>query len=276
MCRDAEMTARDYVQLVMLGVNSVTDISVTQTLLRQAAQAVRRFAAPSWRDAGLTLMADSLHDLTHGAEPGSDAQLAYLQAFAGVATSDRHLALLAGLLDGSAMFEGLTVDTELRWTLLQRLVSRDRAGHAEIDAELARDATDAGERHSATCRAAIPDPEAKRATWEEIVSGKLPNATFRAALSGFVDPDQRSLIEPFRDRYFDVVGDIWRDWSSSMAQWFVSVAYNVCPISQETISITDDYIARTQPPAALRRLLVEGRDDVARALRCQERDRRAT
>jgi aminopeptidase N len=275
MCRDAEMAARDYVRLVMLGVNSVTDISVTQTLLRQTAQAVRRFADPSWRDAGLTLMADSLHDLTRGAEPGSDAQLAYLQAFAGVATSDGHLALLAGLLDGSAMFEGLTVDTELRWTLLQRLVSRGRAGHAEIDAELARDATDAGERHAATCRAAIPDPEAKRATWEEIVSGKLPNATFRAALSGFVDPDQRSLIEPFRDRYFAVVGDIWRDWSSSMAQWFVSVAYNVCPISQETIAITDDYIARTQPPAALHRLLVEGRDDVARALRCQERDRRA-
>jgi aminopeptidase N len=276
MCRDAEMAARDYVRLVLLGVNSVADISVTQTLLRQAAQAVRRFAEPSWRDQGLALMAGSLHDLTRGAEPGSDAQLAYLQAFAGVATSDGHLALLAGLLDGSVMFEGLAVDTELRWTLLRRLVSRGRAGQAEIDAELARDPTDAGERHAATCRAAIPDPGAKNAAWEEIVGGKLPNAVFRATLSGFVDPDQRSLIEPFRDRYFDVVGDIWREWSSSMAQWFVSVAYSVCPISQETIAITDDYIARTQPPAALRRLLVEGRDDVARALRCQERDRRAT
>ncbi|HYZ54448.1 MAG TPA: aminopeptidase N [Streptosporangiaceae bacterium] len=275
MCRDAEMAARDYVRLVLLGVDSVTDISMTQTLLRQAAQAVRRFAAPSWRDEGLALMAGALHDLTRGAEPGSDAQLAYLQAFAGVAISDSHLALLAGLLDGSAMFEGLTVDTELRWTLLQRLVSRGRAGHAEIDAELARDATDAGERHAATCRAAIPDPEAKRAAWEEIISGKLPNATFRAALSGFVSADQRSLTEPFRDRYFDVAGDIWRDWSSAMAQWFVSAAYSVCPISQETITITDDYIARTQPPAALHRLLVEGRDGVERALRCQERDRRA-
>ena len=36
MCRDAEMAARDYVQLVMLGVSSVADISVVQTLLRQA------------------------------------------------------------------------------------------------------------------------------------------------------------------------------------------------------------------------------------------------
>ncbi len=272
MCRDAEMAARDYVRLVMLGVDSVADISVAQTLLRQASQAVRRFAEPSWAVTGLALMADRLHELLIAAAPGSDAQLAYTQALAGITLSDRHLALLAGLLDGTVTFEGLTVDTDLRWTLLYRLVSRGCAGDAEIDAELARDATDAGERHAASCRAAIPDPEAKRAVWEEIISGKLPNATFRATLSGFADPDQRSLTEQFRDPYFAALADIWREWSSDMAQRFVAIGYTICPVSQETITITDEYIARTQPPAALRRLLVEGRDDVARALRCRDRD----
>ena len=130
MCRDAEMAARDYVRLVLLGVGSVTDISVTQTLLRQAAQAVRRFADPSWEPAGLELMADALHELLIAAAPGSDKQLAYVQALTGVAISDRHLTLLASLLDGTAMFEGLAVDTDLRWMLLHRLVSRGRAGFA--------------------------------------------------------------------------------------------------------------------------------------------------
>ena len=128
MCRDAEMAARDYVRLVLLGVGSVTDISVTQTLLRQAAQAVRRFADPSWDPAGLELMADALHKLLIAAAPGSDKQLAYVQALTGAAISDRHLTLLASLLDGTAMFEGLAVDTDLRWMLLHRLVSRGRAG----------------------------------------------------------------------------------------------------------------------------------------------------
>ena len=73
MCRDAEMAARDYVRLVMLGVGSVTDISVAQTLLRQAGQAVRRFADPAWREEGLEYMGDALHDLLIAAEPGSDA-----------------------------------------------------------------------------------------------------------------------------------------------------------------------------------------------------------
>ena len=272
MCRDAEMAARDYVRLVMLGFDSVTDISVTQTLLRQAAQAVRRFADPSWESAGLTLMADALHERLIAAAAGSDAQLAYAQALAGVAISDRHLTLLASLLDGTAMFEGLSIDTEFRWTLLHRLVSRGRAGFTEIKAELARDATDAGERHAASCRAAVPDAESKRAVWEEIIGGKLPNATFRATLSGFADPDQRSLTEQFRDQYFAVLADVWQEWSSDMAQRFVAIAYTICPVSAETIRRTDDYIAQAQPPAALRRLLIEGRDDVARALRCRDRD----
>jgi hypothetical protein len=55
----------------------------------------------------------------------------------------------------------------------------------------------------------------------------------------------------------------------------VSGVYTVCAVSPETVEATDAYIARAQPPAALRRLLIEGRDDVLRALRCQARDRQA-
>jgi aminopeptidase N len=275
MCRDGEMAARDYVRLVLSGVSSVADISVVQTLLRQAGQAARRFADPLWREAGLSLMASTLRDLLQTAPAGSDAQLAYVRAFAGVATSADDLALLSGLLDGSVQLDGLSVDTDLRWALLGRLVSRGAARTAEIDAELARDATDAGERNAATCRAAIPTAEAKREAWRTLISGQLTIAMFRAALAGFVDPDQPRLIEPYREDYFAVMGDIWREWSSAMAQDFVSGTYLVCPLSQETVTATDDYIAREDPPAALRRLLIEGRDDVLRALRCQARDRQA-
>jgi len=274
MCRDGEMAARDYVRLVLSGI-SVADISVVQTLLRQAGQAARRFADPEWQKTGLALMASALRDLLQTAPAGSDAQLAYVRAFAGVATSADDLALLARLLDGSVLLDGLSVDTDLRWALLGRLVSRGAAGTAEIDAELARDATDAGERHTATCRAAIPTAEAKREAWQTLISGELTIAMFRAALGGFVDPDQPQLIEPYRGDYFAVVGGVWREWSSAMAQDFVAGGYLVCPLSQETVAATDDYITREDPPAALRRLLIEGRDDVLRALRCQARDRQA-
>ena len=154
-------------------------------------------------------------------------------------------------------------------------MSRGTAGKDEIDAELARDATDAGERHAAACRAAIPTAEAKQEAWDTLTGGALTIAMFRAMLSGFVDPDQPALAEPYREKYFQVVGDVWRNWSSAMAQDFASGAYGVCAISRETVEMTDACIRDANPPAALRRLLTEGRDDVLRALRCQDRDRQA-
>ena len=273
MCRDAEMAARDYVQLVTAGVDHAEDISVVQTLLRQASSALRRFTDPAWRPGGINEAAGVLLGLAERAAPGSDRQLAYLQALASLATSRSDLALLSGLLDGSAYMDGLVVDTELRWRLLHRLVSRGHAGPAQIDAELRRDPTDAGERRAATCRAAIPEPEAKEAAWQAIISGTLPNATFRATLNGFNDPDQPELLAAYSERYFEVVGEVWQNWSSDMAQYFTSNAYPMTQISEHTVELTDAYIARTDPPAALHRLLLEDRDSLQRALRCQARDR---
>jgi aminopeptidase N len=273
MCRDGEMAARDYVRLVLGGVDSVLDIGVVQTLLRQAAQAARRFTDPAWREAGLALMASCLRSMLLSAAPGSDHQLAYARAFAGVATSAADLELLSGLLSGAVVVDGLVVDTDLRWMLLRRLVSRGAAGAAEIDAELSSDATDAGERHAATCRAAIPSAEGKRETWQTLIGGKLTIAMFRATLTGFIDPDQPELIEPYRSSYFGAVGEVWRDWSSAMAQDFVAGGYQLCAVDAGTVAVTDEYLSDAAPPAALRRLLIEGRDEVLRALRCQERDR---
>ena len=275
MCRDGEMAARDYVQLVMSGVSSVADVSVVQILLRLAGLAARKFADPAWRAAGLELMARSLRKLCESAPAGSDSQLAYVQAFSGTATSAHDLAFLAALLDGSAVLEGLSVDTDLRWSLLGRLVSRGMAGEAEIAAELARDGTDVGERNAASCRAAVPSADAKLAAWESLAGGELTLATFRAVRGGFTDVDQPELTGPYRERYFGMVGDAWRDWSSAMAQDFVSGLYASFDQSEETVAATDAYIASAEPPAALNRLLSEGRDDVVRALRCQERDRQA-
>ena len=275
MCRDAEMAARDYVGLVLSGVDQIGNIAVVQTVLRQAAAAARRLCDPAWRWTGLERIAGRLRDALQRAEPGSDHQLAFAQAFTGVAASTDDLALLAGLLDGSTEVEGLVVDTELRWHLLQRLVSRGVAEPARIDAELARDATDAGARHAAACRAAISDPAAKEEAWGRIVGGQLPNATFRATLNGFTDPDSHELLDPYVTRFFEVVGDIWREWGSDMAQYFAEHAFPSWKITPETIAAVDAYIGRTGPPPALRRLLAEGRNEVERALRCRQRDAQA-
>jgi aminopeptidase N len=274
MVRDGEMAARDYVRLVLGGVNSVRDISVVQTLLRQASLAARHYADPSWRSEGLAFIASSLRSLLAAAPAGSDDQLAYVRSFTAVATSPGDLEFLGGLLDGTVSLDGLAVDTDLRWALLRRLVSRGVRGEEAIDAELSRDATDAGERQAAACRAAIPTLTAKRETWETLTDGKLTIAMFRATIAGFADPDQPALVQLYRPEYFAALGEVWRDWSSAMAQDFVEYGYSIGAVDSSTIEATDAYLNRApEPPTALRRLLIEGRDEVARALRNQARDR---
>jgi aminopeptidase N len=276
MVRDGEMAARDYVRLVLGGVDSVRDISVVQTLIRQAILAARQYADPSWRAEGLARIASALRSLGTAAPAGSDHQLAYVRAFTAVATSPADLEFLAGLLDGTISLDGLAVDTDLRWTLLRRLVSRGVRGEDAIDAELSRDATDAGERQAAGCRAAVPTLTAKRETWETLTDGKLTIAMFRATIIGFADPDQPALVQPYRPEYFAALARVWAEWSSAMAQDFVEYGYLTGAVEEATIEATDAYLAdEPAPPAALRRLLIEGRDEVARALRNQSRDRAA-
>jgi aminopeptidase N len=275
MTRDAEMSTQDFQALVLAGAPSIAQISVLERVLAMAGQAARRYADPAWRPAAVAQLDEAVRGWLLTAEPGSDRQLAYAQALASLAISQASLDLLAGLLDGSACVDGLAVDTELRWQFLHRLVSRGTAGPEAVEAQLAADLTDAGERHAQTCLASIPTAEAKELAWTAITGGALPNATFRAALRGFADVDQDELLAPYAERFYAALADMWTDGASDMAQFFTKFGYPATVISQQAVDATTGYIDRTGAAPALARLLAEGRDDVARALRCRERSIRA-
>ncbi|WP_424528942.1 aminopeptidase N [Sphaerisporangium viridialbum] len=272
MVRDAELPARDYVSLVLSGVRSVRSASIVRTLLEQARVAARQHTDPAGRTSCLRALAGGLLELAEGAEPGGEAQLAYVQAFATIAGSAEHLAVVAGLLSGSSELPGLAVDTDLRWALLRRLVVNGRAGHAEIDAELVKDPTAGGRRSAAACRAAIGTAAGKAEAWERIVSGELSTAILGATLDGFREPDHAELLRPYVDRYFTVLESVAGRWPSEVTQAFARAAYPSRAVSQDTIARTDDYLASAEPPGWLRRLVLEGRDELARALRTQARD----
>ncbi len=272
MTRDAEMRARDFLALAASGAPAIKQVAVQERVLGQASMAVRRYGSPDWREEGLAEFDAALRAWLLAAAPGSDHQLAYAKALAGVAVTPASLDLLAGLLAGSASVDGLAVDTELRWLLLHRLASRGLAGPDQVEAELGRDQTDAGDRHAQGCLAAIPTPQAKAEAWAKVTGGGLTNATFRAVLRGFADPDADELLAPYAEKYYAALAGMWRDGAADMAQFFTEVGYPDSVVSQQGIAATDDYIASANPAPALRRLLVERRDDVARALRCRQRD----
>jgi aminopeptidase N len=180
---------------------------------------------------------------------------------------------------------GLTIDTDLRWALFAALARNGTVGDAEIDAELDRDRTTAGEENAAGARAALPTAAAKAAAWAAVIDRTdLPNRTQDAIIGGrygssfiglgFVQAGQRDLMVPYVERYFAMLGDVWRTRTLEIARTIVSGLYPKLIVGPETVAATDAYLASSSDvPAGLRRLLVEARDDVVRALAAQARDR---
>jgi aminopeptidase N len=275
MTRDAEMRAADYLALVLAGISQETEIGTVQSLLRLARQSIDPFGDPAEREQRTQRLADKCLALLEGAPDGSDMQLAFTRALATNAVTDGQLDYLAGLLSGDRVVPGLAVDTELRWTLLQRLVVMGRAGEQEIEAEFDRDHTAAGKRHLLALRAARPAAAAKDEAWQLAVNDEsLPNAEQDAVILGFQQSEQRSLLAAFEQRYFDCVADAWANRTSEMAQ---QIAIGLFPVfgDQSTVDLTDRWLREAQPVPSLRRLVSEGRDNLARTLRAQARDRRA-
>jgi aminopeptidase N len=276
MTRDAEMAAGDFVDLVIAGIQEDTEIQTVQTLLRLGRSAIDPLGDPAKIAERTNRLATKAYDLMLSATPGGDIQLAAARTLAANATSEEHLGVLRGLLAGDRSVDGLAIDAELRWLLLGRLVVLGHAGDREIDNEHDGDNTAAGRRHALRLRAARPTAEAKEEAWQlAVFDVDLPNAEQAAVVAGFQQSEHRALLAPYRDRYFDVVAQAWEQRTSEMAQQIAVGLYPVHLVEQQTVDRTDDYLRTAQPPPALRRLVAENRDAVARSLRAQARDRRS-
>ena len=272
--RDGETPARDYVDFVLATIGSETDSTVIMVLLRQLATALHYYVAPAHQKATAIAAADSLWELAQKAEAGSDAQLQFVKAFAGHAQSVAQLDVVQALLDGEQQLDELALDTDMRWEFLISLAAGGRADASVIEAALALDNTQNGQLAAATAHAAIPTAEGKAGTWESVVvRGEGANAVQRAAIDGFTKVWDTALLEPYVEKYFGAIRELWDATSYETASSMITGLYPVQLVSQSTLDATDAFLAALSPDVpALRRLLVESRDTVVRALKAQAAD----
>ncbi|MFE7613047.1 aminopeptidase N [Streptomyces celluloflavus] len=277
LTRDGLMPARDYLELVLRFAGRETDIGVLQSVHAQARTALELYAAPAHRESAARALAEGALRELRLSEPGSGHQLAWARHFASVASTDADFQLLTGLLDGTAKVDGLEVDQELRWTLLEPLASHGVADTAVLDAELARDDTASGKRHQVRCLAARPSAEVKERAWADVVeSDALSNALVEATISGFAQFGQRELLAPYAPRYFAFLEQAWQERSIEIAMAMVRGLFPSWQVTRETLDAADAWLAgHPQAAPALRRLVAEERDDLARALRAQACDEAA-
>jgi aminopeptidase N len=276
MTRDAELAGRDYLALALAGLPAERDVNLVTSTLRQVSAALSHYVEPERAWLGWTQLADVAIQAVRDARPGSGGHLIWAKTFASAARRDGDSAILRSWLDGRDVPEGLPIDTDMRWTLLQSMVVLGAAGPDEIEWELDRDRTASGERQAALARALQNTSEAKEETWRRLVDDhELPNWLQRSMLIGFQHPAQVALTAPYSPRFFEAVADVWAHRNSEPAQEFAVLAYPALQVSPDTVQLTDDWLAAQGQPAPLRRLVAEGKDGVVRALRARARDRAA-
>ena len=282
MTRDAELKARDFIALVSRGVGAESEVGVAQRLLMQAQTALNSYSEPHWAaEHGWPAFADRLLELARAADPGSDHQLAYINALCTSVLSAHHLVLLADLLDGDPAecgLAGLEIDTDLRWRIITALAAGGRIDADGpltpfIDAEVVRDPTAAGKRHAAAASAARPQADVKHRAWREVTEDDtLPNSTTRAIVTGFAQPGQAGVLAPYAKSYFEAIAQVWERRSSEVAQTVVVGLYPSWDVSAAGLEAADWFLGGLHVPPALRRLVLEGRAGVERALKARAFD----
>jgi aminopeptidase N len=273
MTRDAEMSATDFVALVLSGIGSETDAFGVSRIPTYAATAATLYSAPENRTALRATWEQGLRKLLDNAEPGSDHQLSFARAYAGAAHSDAALSDLERLLDGSLTFEGLAIDTDLRWTLLKALARNGRADADRIAEELEQDNTISGQEHAAAARAMRPTAEAKAEAWEiAMVRDDVPNETQRSVVLAFQQFGQDDVLSPYVEKYLTAAETMWEEKGTQRASTALEFIFPKQLASQELLDRVDAWLESSTANPAAKRYVREGRADVARALAAQARD----
>jgi aminopeptidase N len=263
--RDAELAPAAFVDAVLAGVPAEADPSVVETLLGQARTAAALYAADG--ELLLRRLSDASWQACRAAVPGSDLQLAQLRASAIAAVDLDQRSRLAALLDGTDAPAGLTVDTDLRWLLVQRVCAL--GGDVDLDAEAERDRTADGRRQLLLATAARPDPDGKlvafdRATGDDALSSKEA----QALAAGLWQYGQDDACRPLVARYADAVPRLWTERSPHAAQALTRLLFPSLLPEPAVLDAVDGLLA-SDLPAGARRVVLEQRDDLARALRAR-------
>ena len=272
MWRDAEISTHDFSQLLLKGIRTEQLINVVAGLGRDLVGAVEVLSDPARRSVLRVAVATEIEGLLRGAVAGGDIQFQLARVFAGLAITSEQIEFVRSILAGE--LEGLVIDRDLHWYLTISLAERGEITRTEIDAVLTNDPTLTGELSHAQAIAALPDPIIKAETWKSLINDELSTSKRAALQSGFMRARQSEILAVYVDPYFEALLQMWSNSSFDVASSNVESLYPRFVISQETLDKTDTWFNGTGAgaPEVLRRLVSEGRDSLARALRIQKRD----
>ncbi|WP_035795094.1 aminopeptidase N [Kitasatospora mediocidica] len=267
LVRSAELPAADYLRLVAAHLPAERVDAIVEAVLTFATDhVVARYLDPADRDDAQRLLGDTaravlvLPDAPHG------LRIAALRGVVATACGAEQLARLTDWLAGRELPAGLAFDTDLRWAALARLAAAGAAGEEQIAAELAADPSNIGEQGAARARAALPEAAAKERAWQQLfTAGALSNHLLTATAEGFWQSGSAQSRQEYVQRYFEQIAGVG-ERGDAVARALCSRFFPAGEATADTVRAAEACLARTDLPAAVRRYLADGLDDLRRAV----------
>ncbi|MCT1369728.1 aminopeptidase N [Corynebacterium mucifaciens] len=247
--RDGELPAREFVRLVAREASRETHPSVQERLLAQATQAVRQYVDPAWEGEGM----DLLNTAFRGAEPAA----IFDRALARLTPTEETISYFKELLERSD-------NQEVRWLALTSLIAAGALPLSAADEE--QDNTSEGTISRLRAKAVVD----KRWAWDTLVEDDLTNLEARYLMDGLTFTYDG--LEGLTDEYFRQAPALWERLTNEMAQRTLEGMYPRWDVTTAAVDKANELLLSDDAPSGLKRVIAEGQDRIARAVRNREVD----
>lgn len=246
MTRDGELPAKRFIETSLAALATEHESTTFRYALAQVSTTAWHYTAPADRAEVVEHVAAELFKLAQAAEAGSDEQFQLITAYLGYGEPGDAAfeANAKGLLDGSVKLDGLEIDNNFRWTIINALSAINAIGQSDIDAELAKRETTENREFALGARAVAGIAEAKEWAWNEALhNDELTNMQLESVARGFASTPRVDLAEPYAAKYFEVADWIWKNKTFHMAEALLEGLYPSYADPATLVDLGDAWLA---------------------------------
>ena len=269
MVRDQHFAAGQFVSLAADKLANEDTLEITQNVTGEALYAVGRYIPDQYRLQHAKQIFDLAWDGLASAV-SQDFRIVWARFLIGAAQDPEHVGRLVGALDDGV--HGFAFDQDMRWSLVTKAVAYDLPGAFDLlEPEIARDPSDRGTRAAETVRVSRADAEVKAEAWRGFREDEEASLHILGSrMRGFWWKPQEALLEPYIDRFFSEVRDVFAERDKEFATRFFGALY-------PGHIVTDDLVQRSEAllnslgadDVLLGRPLREALDELKRARACR-------
>ena len=246
MTRDGELPAKQFIETSLAALATEHESTTFRYALAQVSTTAWHYTAPADRAEVVEHVAAELFKLAQAAEAGSDEQFQLITAYLGYGEPGDAAfeANAKGLLDGSVKLDGLEIDNNFRWTIINALSAINAISQSDIDAELAKRETTENREFALGARAVAGIAEAKEWAWNEALhNDELTNMQLESVARGFASTPRADLAEPYAAKYFEVADWIWQNKTFHMAEALLEGLYPSYADPATLVDLGDAWLA---------------------------------